>query len=74
MATKSTKAPAASDAQTGALKVIAKRDGFRRGGREWSGTTIVPLSELTEQQIEQIEAEPMLVTQRVDAADETAET
>lgn len=44
------------------LQVISKRDGFRRAGREWHGTTSVPLSELTSEQYRQIEAEPMLVT------------
>lgn len=55
-----------------ALQVIAKRDGFRRAGREWHGTTTVPLDELTRQQIEQLTAEPMLVTQLVDAPAEAA--
>ena len=45
------------------LQVIAKRDGFRRAGREWSGTTTVPLDELTKEQVEQLQAEPQLVTQ-----------
>lgn len=44
------------------LQVITKRDGFRRAGRAWSGTTTVPLDELTEAQYEQLTAEPMLVT------------
>ena len=44
------------------LQVIAKRDGFRRAGREWSGTTTVPLDELTKEQVEQLQAEPQLVT------------
>ena len=45
------------------LQVIAKRDGFRRADREWSGTTTVPLDELTKEQVEQLQAEPQLVTQ-----------
>lgn len=44
------------------LQVIAKRDGFRRAGREWSGTTTVPLDELTTAQLRQLQAEPLLVT------------
>lgn len=44
------------------LQVISKRDGFRRAGREWHGTTTVPLDELTEEQFMQLQAEPMLVT------------
>lgn len=42
------------------LRVTAKRDGFRRGGQLWSGTTEVPLSDLDKEQIEQLKAEPML--------------
>lgn len=44
------------------LQVITKRDGFRRAGREWNGTTTVPLDELTDEQCEQIANEPMLVS------------
>ena len=36
-------ATTASPAPRQMLQVIAKRDGFRRAGREWSGTTTVPL-------------------------------
>lgn len=53
-------APAAGTVQV--LQVISKRDGFRRAGREWHGTTTVPLDDLTEEQYRQIEGEPMLVT------------
>lgn len=49
------------------LQVIAKRDGFRRAGREWHGTSTVALDELTEEQRQQLVTEPMLVTQLVDA-------
>ncbi len=57
-------APAAKaeGAKRQVLQVIAKRDGFRRAGHEWHGTTTVPLEELTEQQYEQLTDEPMLVT------------
>lgn len=48
-------------AATAALRVFAKQDGFRRAGRAWSGETVVPLSELTDEQIEQLENEPKLV-------------
>lgn len=34
------------------LRVISKKDGFRRAGRAWSGTTEAPLSEFTNTQIE----------------------
>jgi hypothetical protein len=33
------------------LRVISKKDGFRRAGRAWSGTTEVPLIEFTNGQI-----------------------
>ena len=52
------------------LQVISKRDGFRRAGREWHGTTIVPLSELTPEQYEQIDREPMLVAQLMEVPEE----
>ena len=54
-------APASGDVRQ-VLQVIAKRDGFRRAGREWHGTTTVPLNELTAYQYEQLTNEPMLVT------------
>ena len=49
-----------------ALQVISKRDGFRRAGREWHGSTTVPLDDQTDEQIEQLESEPMLVVLQVD--------
>ncbi len=45
------------------LVVTTKRDGFRRGGREWHGTTEVPLDSFNEKQVEQIMNESMLVVQ-----------
>lgn len=48
------------------LEVISKRDGFRRAGREWSGSTTVPLSEFNDGQVERLKAEPMLVVREVD--------
>lgn len=59
----------AAKATVKALRVIAKRDGFRRSGREFSGTaTDIPLSELKKGQREQLESEPMLVCSEVDVA------
>nr|WP_315539502.1 hypothetical protein [uncultured Comamonas sp.] len=58
-----------SDAPEGMVKVlqvVSKRDGFRRAGRVWSGSTTVPLSELTQAQYEQLCGEPMLVTMLLD--------
>ena len=54
------------------LQVISKRDGFRRAGREWHGTTIVPVQELTREQFEQIDREPMLVAQLMEVPEEQA--
>ncbi len=52
------------------LQVISKRDGFRRAGREWHGTTFVPVQELTREQFEQIDREPMLVAQLMEVPEE----
>ena len=52
------------------LQVISKRDGFRRAGREWHGTTLVPLEELTREQYIQIGSEPMLVAQLMEVPEE----
>lgn len=58
------KVPAGTAAE--ALRVVPKRAGFRRAGIAFpeEGQTI-PLSELTTDQLEQLENEPMLVTHRV---------
>lgn len=52
------------------LQVISKRDGFRRAGREWHGTTIVPLDGLTREKYEQIVREPLLVAQLMEVPEE----
>lgn len=52
------------------LQVISKRDGFRRAGREWHGTTLVPLDELNREQYMQIGSEPMLVAQLMEVPEE----
>ena len=54
------------------LQVISKRDGFRRAGREWHGTTAVPITELSVQQYEQLTNEPMLVAQLMEVPEEQA--
>ncbi|NOR70974.1 MAG: hypothetical protein GQ532_14975 [Methylomarinum sp.] len=48
------------------LKVTTKKDGFRRGGREWVGSTDVLVSDFTEEQLKQIRAESMLVVQDIE--------
>ncbi len=55
------------------LQVISKRDGFRRAGREWHGTTLVPLDELDREKYEQITSEPMLVAQLMEVPEEQVE-
>ena len=62
MATK----PKAAGPATRALRVPTRRDGFRRAGIEFSGTTTLPLNELTADQVEAIKAEPMFVVDEVD--------
>ena len=54
------------------LQVITKRDGFRRAGREWHGTTLVPVDELNRRQYEQLTSEPLLVTQLMEVPEEQA--
>lgn len=39
------------------LRVTTKRDGFRRGGREWTGTTEVRVDEFNKEQLKQIKDE-----------------
>lgn len=52
-----------------ALKVVPKVDGFRRAGRAFAGETVIPLSELTDEQYEQLTTESQLVTMLVDLPD-----
>ncbi len=53
------------DKKVKGLRVITKKDGFRRGGREWHGTTEVPVTEFDKKQLAQLKAEDgrMLVVQ-----------
>jgi len=48
------------------ISVTTKKDGFRRGGREWFGTTELAIEELTEDQLEQIRNEPKLIVQDIE--------
>jgi len=50
------------------IKVTTKKDGFRRGGREWHGTTELPLTELTEEQLKQVRNESMLIVSDIEIA------
>lgn len=59
--------PPASGEPVKALSVQAKREGFRRAGRAWSKeATVVPLTDLTEAEIEQLRSEPMLTVAEVE--------
>lgn len=61
-----TKAKPAGSATQG-LKVIARAASFRRAGHVFTGeATVIQLSELTVDQVEQLKAEPMLVVQDVE--------
>ena len=58
---------------TRGLRVTTKRDGFRRAGIGWTGTTTVPLSDLTADQVEAIKGETvMLIVDEVDIQAEKA--
>ena len=64
MAGKQTKAAGAADK---GLKVTSRPATFRRAGFAFSGEArVIPLSDLTDEQVELIESDPMLVSQRVD--------
>lgn len=60
-------ASAPAGTATEALRVVPKRAGFRRAGFAFPEEGMsIPLSELTVEQLEQLENEPMLVTHRVE--------
>lgn len=51
---------------TPGIRVRTAQIGFRRGGREWTGTTEVPVKEFTKEQLEQLRNEPLLVIEDID--------
>lgn len=53
------------------LQVVSKRDGFRRAGREWHGTSTVAVDELTDEQLDQLYSEPMLVVMELEVPAES---
>ncbi|MDP3165125.1 MAG: hypothetical protein Q8N06_06680 [Hydrogenophaga sp.] len=60
------KGKAAGPATKG-LKVVSRPASFRRGGQSFTGEArVVPLSDLTEEQAEQIKNDANLVVQEVD--------
>jgi hypothetical protein len=49
-----------------AIKIISKRAGFRRCGIEHPDTPVIyPTSRFTEEQLAQLQAEPMLIVEEV---------
>jgi len=53
--------------KTPGLRVTAQKDGFRRAGREWSTAAIdVPVSELSKEQIAQLNGERLLSVQEIE--------
>lgn len=48
------------------LRITAKRPGFRRAGRAWSGVTTVPADHFSDEQIAALKAEPHLVVEDVE--------
>lgn len=48
------------------LKVTSKKDGFRRGGRAWQGTTELRADELTKEQLAQLKSEPLLAVEEIE--------
>nr|WP_186827395.1 hypothetical protein [Comamonas testosteroni] len=67
-------AEAASPGMCKVLQVISKKDGFRRAGRAWHGTTTVPLNELTRHQVGLLRSEPMLVILEMEVPEEDVAT
>lgn len=65
MATNPKQKPAGPE--TRGLKIVARPASFRRCGRQFSGEpTVIPLSELTNDEVAQLQAEPQLVVTEVD--------
>lgn len=54
----------------GGIRIIAKVDGFRRGGLIHSGTKIYAPGELNAEQLEALESEPLLIVERFELDDE----
>lgn len=67
----------AKKASVPGIKVVARKEQFRRAGRVFTGeAATIPLSELKKEQLEQLRSEPMLVVVDVDipVAEEAAAT
>lgn len=58
---------AAQPETIGVLRVVAKREGFRRAGRAFGAApTDIPLDQLNKAQLEQLKSDPMLVCVEAD--------
>lgn len=56
---------AEAKAESGGYRITVKRDGFRRAGRAWRGTTEIGPDELSEDQLAALEADPMFRVEAV---------
>lgn len=48
------------------LRITTRRNGFRRGGRIWHGTTEVPAEEFSKEQIKQLKDERLLIVEEIE--------
>jgi len=55
-----------------ALRITTKRDGWRRAGREWSGTTEVLAADFTKDQRALLENDLTMIVEEIDIAVEPA--
>ena len=64
-------APPAKKSPVKALSVASRVEGFRRAGRAWSKSEItVALADLTDEQVAQLKAEPLLTVTEIELAAE----
>ena len=67
-------APGPKDKYASGYISVAGPDGFWRAGRQWSRTaTLVPLADLTDEQLEALEADPEISVQEARAPEADAE-
>ncbi|MGE4526823.1 MAG: hypothetical protein AB7D00_00525 [Rhodospirillaceae bacterium] len=56
------------------VRVISKKDGFRRAGRAWTGTAELPVADLPKGGLAALQAEPLLIVQEFDQEEPKAKT
>ena len=57
-----------------ALKIKAKRNGFRRAGFSFSDQeTIIPVNDLTKEQVEALKAEPNLLVSEIEIKEQESD-